>query len=407
MGVAGLVRMLPAALIAPFAASLGDRFRRERFLVSIALVGAAALAASAVVFFVSENAPAIFALAAVVGLAATLVRPAQQALLPSLARTPEELIGANGATSTIESLGTLIGPLLAGVLVSIADAGVVFAVGAGALLVSALLFFRVRVEGRLHAASVAGDGARPPGAYGGPCIRRTGADAAHDRRARRRTSFRPRLSQRPDRGHRVPRPRRKRGCRRLYDRRPRGGRPDRRASRVQARGTPTRRRVRNCAHPLGASNRADGIFVLPRNGAPSPRGGRRGQLDRGRGRVHAPPAHRSRRRPHPRPRRPLGPGDGRRRSRLDHRPRRCEASSVPARRTRRCRRNPPGAYAAGVASARRNRPEHAWPDRRAGSDRFSANADAALAGGKGALGDGTGSHERPDRRRRHPCRRNG
>ena len=156
VGIAGLVRMLPAALVAPFAASLGDRFRRERFLVSIALVGAAALAASAVVFFVSENAPAIFALAAVVGLSATLVRPAQQALLPSLARTPEELIGSNGATSTIESLGTLVGPLLAGVLVSVADAGVVFAVGAGALLLSALLFFRVRVEGRLRTASEAG-----------------------------------------------------------------------------------------------------------------------------------------------------------------------------------------------------------------------------------------------------------
>ena len=92
VGIAGFVRMLPAALVAPFAASFGDRFRRERFLVAIALVGSAALAASAVVFFVSENAPAIFALAAVVGLAATLVRPAQQALLPSLARTPEELI---------------------------------------------------------------------------------------------------------------------------------------------------------------------------------------------------------------------------------------------------------------------------------------------------------------------------
>jgi MFS family permease len=143
--------MLPAALVAPFAASLGDRFRRERFLVSIALVGAAALAASAIAFFVNENAVVIFALAGVVGLASTLVRPAQQALLPSLARTPEELIGSNGATSTIESLGTLIGPLLAGVLVSVADAGVVFAVATGALLASALLFARVTVEGRLHA----------------------------------------------------------------------------------------------------------------------------------------------------------------------------------------------------------------------------------------------------------------
>jgi MFS family permease len=150
VGIAGLVRMLPAALVAPFAASLGDRFRRERFLVAIALVGGVALAASAVVFFVNENAPLIFALAGVVGIAATLVRPAQQSLLPSLARTPEELIGSNGATSTIESLGTLVGPLLAGVLVAVLDPGVVFAVGAGALVLSALFFARVAVEGRLR-----------------------------------------------------------------------------------------------------------------------------------------------------------------------------------------------------------------------------------------------------------------
>ena len=30
VGIAGLVRLLPAAVVAPFAASLGDRFRRER-----------------------------------------------------------------------------------------------------------------------------------------------------------------------------------------------------------------------------------------------------------------------------------------------------------------------------------------------------------------------------------------
>jgi MFS family permease len=156
VGIAGLVRMLPAALVSPFAATLGDRFRRERFLVAIALVGAVALAGSAVAFFVSESAPVIFALAAVMGLSSTLVRPAQQALLPSLARTPDELIGSNGATSTVESLGTLVGPLLAGVLVAVFDAGVVFAVGAGALLASAFLFARVKVEGRLHTTAAVG-----------------------------------------------------------------------------------------------------------------------------------------------------------------------------------------------------------------------------------------------------------
>jgi MFS family permease len=156
VGVAGVVRMLPAALLAPFASSLGDRFRRERFLLAIALVGCGALAASAAAFY-AGSVPLVFALAAVVGLAATLVRPALQALLPSLARTPEELIAANSATSTLEGLGTLVGPLAAGVLVSLTDVGLVFAVGAFAFLGAAALLAGVTVEGLRLREAVAGE----------------------------------------------------------------------------------------------------------------------------------------------------------------------------------------------------------------------------------------------------------
>ncbi len=150
VGIAGLVRMLPAALVAPFAATLGDRFRRERFLVVVSLAGSAALGGSAAAYFLSRSELIVFALAGVVGVTSTIFRPALQATLPSLARTPQELIAANGATSTLESLGTLLGPLVAGVLVSVANAGVVFLVASGALLVAAGLLQRVQVEGRIH-----------------------------------------------------------------------------------------------------------------------------------------------------------------------------------------------------------------------------------------------------------------
>ena len=150
VGIAGLVRMLPAAFIAPLASALGDRFRRERFLLAIALVGSAALAGSAAAFYYGRSQILIFVLAAVVGIASTLFRPALQAILPSLARTPAELIASNGSTSTIESLGMLLGPLLAGVLISFASPGLVFAVAAGAMLVASALLARVHVEGRIQ-----------------------------------------------------------------------------------------------------------------------------------------------------------------------------------------------------------------------------------------------------------------
>ena len=156
VGIAGLVRLLPAAIIAPVAAPLADRFRRDRFLLAVTLLGAVALAASAVAAFAGQHV-LVYAFAAVVGISTTLIRPTLQALLPSLARTPEELIASNGATSTIESLGTLIGPLLAGVLVAVSSAGVVFAVAAGAVLAGAALLVRVRVEGQVGRAPVVAD----------------------------------------------------------------------------------------------------------------------------------------------------------------------------------------------------------------------------------------------------------
>jgi MFS family permease len=155
VGIAGLVRLAPAAVLAPFAASLGDRFPRERFLLAMILIGSIALSGSAVAAF-ADVAVLVYAFAALLGLTTTLIRPTLQSLLPSLARTPEELIASNGATSTIESLGTLVGPLLAGVLVAVADAGLVFTVGAAVLLVAAAPLTRLHVEGRFEPAPTGG-----------------------------------------------------------------------------------------------------------------------------------------------------------------------------------------------------------------------------------------------------------
>ena len=146
VGLAGLIRLLPAALVAPGAASLGDRYRRERLLFGAALLGAVSLAGSAVAAFAGSEI-GVYACAALVGISSTLIRPTLQALLPSLTRTPEELIASNAATSTVESVGTLVGPLVAGVLVEQAAVGVTFAVAAGVLTVGACLILRVHTDG--------------------------------------------------------------------------------------------------------------------------------------------------------------------------------------------------------------------------------------------------------------------
>jgi CRP-like cAMP-binding protein len=146
VGLAGLVRLLPAAVIAPSAASLGDRIRREVLLLGAALLGTVALAGSALAAF-ADSESGVLACAALVGVSSTLIRPTLQALLPSLTRTPEELIASNAATSTVESIGTLVGPLVAGVLVEQATVAVTFLVAAGVLGAGAVLLLRVHAEG--------------------------------------------------------------------------------------------------------------------------------------------------------------------------------------------------------------------------------------------------------------------
>ena len=79
VGVAGLMRLLPAAAIAPFASSLGDRFRRERFLFGLVPVGAAGLGVSATGALMDERG-VVFVAGSVVGVCSTLFRPALVAL---------------------------------------------------------------------------------------------------------------------------------------------------------------------------------------------------------------------------------------------------------------------------------------------------------------------------------------
>jgi MFS family permease len=146
VGLAGLMRLLPAGVVAPAAASLGDRVRREQLLLGAAILGTVSLAGSALAAF-ADSESGVFACAALFGISTTLIRPTLQALLPSLTRTPQELVASNAATSTVESLGTLIGPLVAGALIAQTRVGVTFAVAAGTLAVGVGLLLRVRSDG--------------------------------------------------------------------------------------------------------------------------------------------------------------------------------------------------------------------------------------------------------------------
>jgi MFS family permease len=144
VGVVGLARWIAAAIASPFAALLGDRYDRRLVMVLSDLARAALIGTAALFVFVDAPPVTVYVIAGLVGVAATAFRPAEAALIPSLARTPEELTAANVAASTIESVGIFGGPALGGLLLAMSGPGLVFLVTAGTLLWSAALVAGIR-----------------------------------------------------------------------------------------------------------------------------------------------------------------------------------------------------------------------------------------------------------------------
>jgi MFS family permease len=146
VGLVGLLRMVPSAVFAPLLAPLADRGRRERTLVLVSTVRGVATAAAGIIVAIDGPVFIVYILAALSTIAATLFRPAHSALLPSLCRTGHELASANVVRGMLDSIATLVGPLLAAVILTFTNVAAVFGVAAAASLAAAALLLGLRYD---------------------------------------------------------------------------------------------------------------------------------------------------------------------------------------------------------------------------------------------------------------------
>lgn len=146
VGLIFLLRLVPAALLAPFTGLLADRYRRELVLLGSLLARAVLIGLAAVGVFLDVNSAVVYALAIGAAIATTPFRPAQAAMTPALAQSPRELTAANAVASTIESLAVFVGPAIAGLLLGVTSTGTVFLVNVGLVLLSGLFVIRLPVS---------------------------------------------------------------------------------------------------------------------------------------------------------------------------------------------------------------------------------------------------------------------
>jgi MFS family permease len=147
-GIAALVQLLPAAAIAPLAAFAGDRFRRDRVLQIDYVIQAVAIAITALALTADLAPPLVLGAAAITTSTLTFTRPAQAALMPTLAATPEDLTAANVASGMVEGAGVMLGPLIAGMVLEVSEPASVFAIFAVVSIASAALVSRLPVDER-------------------------------------------------------------------------------------------------------------------------------------------------------------------------------------------------------------------------------------------------------------------
>lgn len=154
VGLVAVIQLVPAAVAAAPAGSLGDRFPRERVLGVGYVVQALAMLATAATMWAGLAIPIVYGCAALAATSLVVTRPTQSALLPALSSTPNDLTAANGAAGVVEGGGVLIGPLIAAAILVESTTAAVYLASGVALAVAALATIGLKPRGGLATLSL-------------------------------------------------------------------------------------------------------------------------------------------------------------------------------------------------------------------------------------------------------------
>ena len=156
LGILGLVRFLPALGISLLGGTAADTYNRRNIIVLAQLVPLSCSIVLAVATFGGwVQLELIFGLVVLLGLASSFEGPARAALLPAIVR-PETFANAVTVGQTLQTMGMVSGPAIAGGVIAAAGVGVAYSVFSGMVVAAMvpLLIMRYKQPPRTHAVSV-------------------------------------------------------------------------------------------------------------------------------------------------------------------------------------------------------------------------------------------------------------
>lgn len=147
-GLVALVRLLPGAIASPFAGLVADSMPRRTVLLASSALMTAILAGAAIAAGLDAPTGVVFIFPALFAVASSGYAPAEAAMFPLLARTPQELSASNVNHAAMENAGFIAAAIATGVLLTATSPGTVFAVAAAVTAAMVLLLALVRRDRR-------------------------------------------------------------------------------------------------------------------------------------------------------------------------------------------------------------------------------------------------------------------
>jgi MFS transporter/cyclic nucleotide-binding protein len=138
-GLVAILQLIPAMLLSPLISARLSRLGAGRLLMAAYVAATVTLACCGGAILAGASVAVVYATAIAFSLSLGVSRPLHHVLMPLVVRHPDELTAANVGTSWSEGVGALVGPALAGLLISVNGAGLACAVLAGLCLSAALL----------------------------------------------------------------------------------------------------------------------------------------------------------------------------------------------------------------------------------------------------------------------------